>query len=465
MLFADPQSVGAGLPFRGDFDRARAIFIDVFGREDFGGLGAAFVHHVGQTSRVVEHRAGTQHVLIEGLVLVVFHEHRSLQAFQQALVTDVVSGVVDEHARIHIAVGVDMQIATPAGDAAAHVFSVVEEVEREQHLLIAELANLLVHEFALFGLGDQIDVCTRAHGHVAEEPAELRAPIDHLVEEFGTADDVDVLAGVTGRDAEGELVLAQQAHGHFGLVEGTFAAARVRGFFGAFHGDDGNEVLHTQQFVAKSLVDERSVGEAKEFAVVVLVADGHKVLLAHQRFAAGVDVHVATEFLALADDRIDLIEAQVELVAVFAGPAADAVLVAGAGGIEQDGPRDVALVFLAHLDLLFPSQKGTVHDEVVEGGLDDLVVDVVPEAADHLVPVVVGVVENAAELVSLAFHHVARCHLVHKIHDFGEVGLGVLFEVIEDFVQTIALDGVGETHVFSFPRFENNDSQMNLGGE
>ena len=74
-----------------------------------------------------------------------------------------------------------------------------------------------------------------------------------------------------------------------------------------------------------------------------------EVVLAHQRLAACVDVDVDAELLALADDGVDLVIAQVELVAVLRGPATRAVQVTGARGIEQDGPGDVAAILLAPL--------------------------------------------------------------------------------------------------------------------
>jgi hypothetical protein len=55
-------------------------------------------------------------------------------SLQQGLLADVGVGVVDEHAGIHIAVGVDVEIAAAAGDAAAHILRVVLEVHGEQGL-------------------------------------------------------------------------------------------------------------------------------------------------------------------------------------------------------------------------------------------------------------------------------------------------------------------------------------------
>lgn len=57
----------------------------------------------------------------------------------------------------------------------------------------------------------------------------------------------------------------------------------------------------------------------------MLAAQRDDVILAYERFSACVDVDVYTELFALADDGIDVLECQVELMAVIGGPAAQAM--------------------------------------------------------------------------------------------------------------------------------------------
>ena len=85
-------------------------------------------HHGPQRLGIFQHGARTQHVFIEGLVVVVRHEDGTLEGVQQAGVVDVAVGVVDEYAGFHIALGVDVQIVSSAGDAAAYIFRIVLEI-------------------------------------------------------------------------------------------------------------------------------------------------------------------------------------------------------------------------------------------------------------------------------------------------------------------------------------------------
>ena len=78
-----------------------------------GAVGAGTLDHLTQQLGVLEHRAGAQVVVVEGLALVVLLEQRLLQALQQALVVDVRVGVVDKDAGLNVARRVDVAYWRP----------------------------------------------------------------------------------------------------------------------------------------------------------------------------------------------------------------------------------------------------------------------------------------------------------------------------------------------------------------
>ena len=158
-------------------------------------------------------------------------------------------------------------------------------------------------------------------------------------------------------------MLAEQVHGALDLGVGTLAAAGVGGVLVALGRDSGDEVAHADHVLAERLVDERGVGEAQEDAVRVHLADLDEVVLAHERLAARVDVDVAAELRALVDDGVDVLQREVQGMAVFCRPATGAVQVAGARGVKEDRPGNVAAVLLARLLLHRPCHDVAVHDE------------------------------------------------------------------------------------------------------
>lgn len=171
--------------------------------------------------------------------------------------------------------------------------------------------------------------------------------IDHPVEIALARDGVGVGARPACRDAERQPVTAQELHGAHDLGVGALPAPCIGGRFGALGADGGYEVRHADHVLAEFLIDERGVGKAEERAVRVLLANANQVAFAHHRLAAGVDVDMGAKLTSLVDDRADVVIAQVERMPVLSSPTARAVQVAGARRVEQDRPRNVALLALA----------------------------------------------------------------------------------------------------------------------
>ena len=293
-----------------------------------------------------------------------------------------------------------------------------------------------------------------AYRHVVEEPDEQRPRVDDLVEIRLARDVLPVGAGVAGREAEGQPVALEQGHGVLHLPVDARAAAAVVGLLEALEADGRDEVLHPQHFLAERLVDQGAVGEGEELAVGVLLAQGDDVLFADERLAAGEDVHIGAQALALRHDGVQLLQRQVEAVAVLGGPAAGAVHVAGRGGVQQDGPGHVAALAGGRLILGGAAEQAGVQDEILEEGLAHPGVQLV-QLEDELVPVALFL-DGAADSGALAGVPAGGHQLVHHVHQLGDVGLGVLFQVAHRLAEHKAEGGVlgfiGDIHNVK-PRF------------
>ena len=196
-------------------------------------------------------------------------------------------------------------------------------------------------------------------------------------------DVLDVVARIAGRDAKGHAVLSHEVHGANNLVERAVTAATVVGGLEALERHREHDVAQALAVVAELLVDERAVGEEAKDAVVVLLGKADDVLLAHQGLTAGHHEEVRAQRLGLGDQAIHVIEGEVEGVAVVGGPAADAVLVAGTRGVEDDDPGHVALVLLGRLGSLAQAAEGGLVGAVQDGGLQDVGVNAVPHQLDE----------------------------------------------------------------------------------
>ncbi len=419
-----------------------------FGAFVVGGHGTGGLDHGPELFGVLKHGAGTEHIVIEGLVVVVGHEQGRAQGIQQGSVVDVAVGVMDEHTGLHIALGVDVQIVPAAGDAAVDVLGVVLEVDGEDGLVGAVFPDLMVDVGALLRAGQKLGCCVVAHGHIVEEPGEQCTGIDHVIEEPLAGDVLVVDRGIAGGDAEGQTMLLQQAHGVCYLLIDALAPAGVVGLLEALQRDGGDEVFDPEHFLTEGFINQGAIGEGQEGAVGMHLAELEEVSLAHRGLAAGVDVHIGAQLLALADDGVDGLQGEVQPVAVLRSPAAGTVEVAGGGGVEQDGPGDVAAVFLLHLVLGRAALEAGVEQEILEEGLPDAGVQLI-ELQHQPVPVVL-LGDGGADGLSLLHIPVIGGELVHHIHQLGQVLIGVALDVLQGLIDRKGLHGFFQgTHKYS----------------
>ena len=120
--------------------------------------------------------------------------------------------------------------------------------------------------------------------------------------------------------------------------------------------------------------------------------------------------------------------------------------VAGAGGVEEDGPGDVAVVLGAHLLLFRPADDVGVEEEVLEGGLHHVPVHVFEDVHDEAVHVVVRVLPEGGALDGEAVLAVAR-EGVHPVHDFHDVFFRVPLQVGKHGIERSFFQSLLNTHL------------------
>ena len=230
-----------------------------------------------------------------------------------------------------------------------------------------------------------------------------------------------------------------------GLAINTVAAAGVGRFLKAFKRDGRDEVLHAQHIVGKLFVDERTVRKGKEDAVIVLLAELDEIGLAHEGFTAGVDVHVHAHVLALADDIVDLVKGEVELVAVFRSPAAGAVQIAGAGWVKKDRPGNVAVMLLTELFLLFAADHVGIDEEIHHDRRENIVIDLVHHVADKIIVRIRRILDRAADRGALC-REASLAERVRPVHQLGQVVLRVLVHEFDRLFDAVFLHGRRYAH-------------------
>ena len=117
------------------------------------------------------------------------------------------------------------------------------------------------------------------------------------------------------------------------------------------------------------------------------------IILADHRFTTRHEIQVSAELLALGDDLVHVLEGQVVLMAVGAGPAALAMHVAGGGRVKQDQPRDIAVIFLSVLADHFCTAEKRLIAKVEKGHLRKIRIDFINHAVDKFSPAGIRIAE------------------------------------------------------------------------
>ena len=103
-----PKLFSLGRPFFSERLCLGSQIFRTFRSQEIGRMRTGILYHFAEFLRVVQHRAGAEHIVVEGLVLMVFHKQRALERFQETAVVDVDIAVMDESTGFHITVGIDV---------------------------------------------------------------------------------------------------------------------------------------------------------------------------------------------------------------------------------------------------------------------------------------------------------------------------------------------------------------------
>ena len=179
-------------------------------------------------------------------------------------------------------------------------------------------------------------------------------------------------------------------------TQGSTSPAAVIGGLKTLQRDSGDEVLYPQHLLAEGFVNEGAVGKGEKFAVRVQFTQPDQVGFADQGLAAGVDVHVGPQRLALANDAVDGFQAQIQVMSVLRCPAAGAAEVASGSGVQQNGPGNIAPLLSADGSLAGSSDQRGIDHKIFQECVPDALVQL-EYLPDQLVPVSLWVIQHLAQ--------------------------------------------------------------------
>ena len=267
---------------------------------------------------------------------------------------------MNEHARLYIAVGIDVAVTLTARHAAMYKFTIVLEIDGKQFFTALDTANLtdlMIHVLSLLRTQQQLCARVDADRHIMEEPREHAALVDQHIQEFIAGNRQIILAGIADGNTKRNVMCVHQIHRCERLLIMSRASSAVIAFFKALNADRNEEVSNSQKVLTELLIDQRAVGERMESHVLMLLAETDDIILSDQRFTACKKISVNTELLAFGDDLIHHFVGKIHFITVFRRPAACAVQIARGRWIHQNDPWNIASVFFLHFQRSLVAHK------------------------------------------------------------------------------------------------------------
>ena len=294
------------------------------------------------------------------------------------------------------------------------------------------MTDAVIHLLSLLRSREQ--VCHRAvsHRHIVEVPHKQGSALDHHIVERLAAHILKVLACIAYRDTEREFILFHQFHRMAHFVIYAVSAPSVVGLLKSLQADRRDKIFHPEHFLTELFIDHRSVCKCKELTVRMHLTDLEDIFPAHRGLSAGVDVHVCTQLFALTNDRVNVLQTQVILMAVLCRPASGAVQVARRCGIEEDRPGDIAVVFLCLVFLNGTSFQAGIRDKVLKECPAHSRIELI-QAQDQLIPVIL-IRNRLPDCIPLACIPVRRHKTVYEIHQFRNILFRIPLQIFQSLI-------------------------------
>ena len=139
-----------------------------------------------------------------------------------------------------------------------------------------------------------------------------------------------------------------QIHRRQGFLEMAFSSSPVVAFFKTLNANRYKEITYSKKVVTECFINQCTVGKRMKCTIAVFFAQTDNFLFLNQRFAAGEQKSVNTQFFTFCDNSIHILKRKVHFIAIFRSPTTGTVHIARCCRVHQNNPWNIALVSFRH---------------------------------------------------------------------------------------------------------------------
>ena len=112
-------------------------------------LRTGFFNHLTKLLRILKHRARTKHIFIKRLTVMICHENRTLQCFQQSIFINICIRIMDKYTWVYITIRIDMKVTSSSCNTSSYILRIILEIHSKNSFCRTILSDLVIHLLTL----------------------------------------------------------------------------------------------------------------------------------------------------------------------------------------------------------------------------------------------------------------------------------------------------------------------------
>ena len=193
-------------------------------------------------------------IFVEWLPLPESHKERACQNFNKTFSLYVVCRKMYKHARLNIAIYINMEIVFTASHAPMNKVSVIPEICNNNIFGVPDLKYSFSSAISLPGCWHQVKVGFSAYWNIVEIPSDKTAFFNKEVNKFITNNKLVVCSCSCSRISKENPIFSKHIHCRHYLAPGSFPSSFAGFFFKTFNTDARESISQFSKFFSNLIV-------------------------------------------------------------------------------------------------------------------------------------------------------------------------------------------------------------------
>ena len=180
----------------------------------------------------------------------------------------------------------------------------------------------------------------------------------------------------------------------------------------------------------------------------MLLAKTDQIFFSYKRFSSCINIHINTKLFTLADNIIDLIISEVQLVSILCCPASCTVQITGTCRIKKYRPRNITAIFFTAFILSRPACKVCIDKEVCSQSFHNMWINISYQSMNKRIIRMFRIGNGFADHRSLCRKSTTG-KFICPVHDLDKILIRIFVNIVECLFKSEFLKCIHCAHTIS----------------